>query len=472
MMTESTLMDSLHDTTQLVAQTPTAPLLTAGPSILLVDDEPNILQALRRLFRAQGYQIAMAHGGQEALEIMQSEQFDLVISDMRMPEMSGAQFLAQAYQKWPETMRILLTGYADMASTVDAINDGHIFRYIAKPWQDAEILLVVKQALEMKQLAEEKKRLERLTQQQNEQLKQFNQSLEAKVKARTAELEQTMGFLELANGDLKKNFVNSVKVFSGLIELRAGSLAGHSRRVADIAKAIAVAMKLPSSEVQDIVLASYLHDVGKIGLTDEVLDKPFLHLTTEERKTVMAHPAKGQHVLMAMEQLQAAAQIIRSHHERHDGEGFPDGLAGAAIPLGARIVAVANDFDALQIGTLQAKKLNRDEAIALIKKNSGKRYDPDVVEAFCSIVTGAVKATQSEHEREVASNDLRPGMKLARDIVARDGLLLLAADHVLDARVIEQIKYYERAHGKCLHVCVLNIAADDSSLVASANQAG
>ncbi|WP_424191554.1 HD domain-containing phosphohydrolase [Ampullimonas aquatilis] len=459
MTTDATLMDRVHDTGQLPVQTPATPAIVAGPSLLLVDDEPNILQALRRLFRAQGYQITLAHGGQEALDIMQSQSFDLVISDMRMPEMNGAQFLAQAYQKWPETMRILLTGYADIASTVEAINDGHIFRYIAKPWQDADILLVVKQALEMKLLAEEKLRLERLTQQQNEQLKQFNQTLEAKVKARTSELEQTMGFLELANGDLKKNFINSVKVFSGLIELRAGSLAGHSRRVADMAKAIAVAMKLPGSEVQDVVLASYLHDVGKIGLSDEVLDKPFLHLTTDERKAVMAHPAKGQQVLMAMEQLQVAAQIIRSHHERHDGEGFPDGLAGAAIPIGARIVAVANDFDALQIGTLQAKKLSREESIALIKKNAGKRYDPDVVEAFCSVVVSEVKVTQSEHEREVASNDLKPGMKLARDIVARDGLLLLAADHVLDARVIEQIKYYERTDGKSLHVCVLNVAA-------------
>ena len=140
----------------------------AKETILCVDDEPNILSSLRRLFRARGYQILVAQSGQEGLEILKTEAVDLVISDMRMPEMDGAQFLELVRQQHPDCIRILLTGYSEVHSIIAAINRGEIHRYISKPWDENDILLVVKQAMERKYLLDEKNRLERLTQQQND----------------------------------------------------------------------------------------------------------------------------------------------------------------------------------------------------------------------------------------------------------------------------------------------------------------
>jgi response regulator RpfG family c-di-GMP phosphodiesterase len=156
------------------------------PVILCVDDEANILAALRRVFRPLGYQVLVAESGKEALQILeQGGQVDLVISDMRMPEMDGARFLAEVRRRWPEIVRMLLTGYADMESTVAAINEGQIYRHISKPWNEDELLITVRGALERRVLEQEKRRLERLTAEQNLELKRLNAGLEEKVSERT-----------------------------------------------------------------------------------------------------------------------------------------------------------------------------------------------------------------------------------------------------------------------------------------------
>ncbi|MBY0572504.1 MAG: response regulator, partial [Undibacterium sp.] len=215
-------------------------LVEQMPTLLFVDDEPNILMALRRLFRAKGYRILTAESGALGLEILSKEHVDLIVSDMRMPVMDGARFLEQVRQKWPHTIRLLLTGYSDIQSILDAINRGEIYRYITKPWDDNDIALVIQHALERQALEKEKNRLEQLSRAQNEQLKLLNASLEAKVAARTADLNKERESVLVANEKLKVNFITSIKVFSSLIEMRGGNLSGHSRRVADLARKLAI----------------------------------------------------------------------------------------------------------------------------------------------------------------------------------------------------------------------------------------
>ncbi len=416
--------------------------------LLCVDDEPNILSALRRLFRHDGYQVTVANSGAEGLQVLASQEIDLVISDMRMPEMDGAQFLNQVRQGWPDTMRILLTGYADITSTIEAINKGEIFRYVSKPWDDQEMLATVRQALQLKALAREKTRLEALTQQQNEELKDLNANLELKVMERTVELRK-------AHDKLKTSFLTSIKVFANLIELREGALAGHSRRVADVARKLGSRLGVEGAALQDIFLAGLLHDVGKIGLKDEILAKPVTQMTGDELGQYRKHAAKGEQSLMALEELRGAARLVRAHHERFDGTGFPDGLAGEAIPLGARILALANDYDGLQIGIISPRRLYPDDAAKLIVESSGKRYDPRVVEAFRQWRSGV---EEPQGEPEVALGGLKPGMILARDLVSRDGVLLLAADHVLDDMLIRQIREYAATEG--LHQLTLAVRTE------------
>jgi len=411
-------------------------------TLLLVDDEASILSSLRRLLRPAGYTIHTAESGAAGLEILEREPVDLVISDMRMPEMNGAQFLEQVCQRWPTTVRILLTGYADVGSTIDAINRGEIFRYISKPWDDNQLTLTLRDALESSRLRKENARLLALTQAQNEELTQLNAGLEQKVTERTAEIEQVNSFLNLANDRLKQNFLVSIKMFSGLMELRGGTMVGHSRRVADLARKLAVLLELPAKEQQDIFVAGLLHDIGKIGFPDSLLGRAVSKMNGEEMGAYRRHPVAGEAALMPLAELKDAARIIRAHHERYDGQGYPDGLQGEAIPLGARILCVANDYDGLQIGTLTEKRMSPEEARSMLIQTRGKRYDPRVLDAFVAMMGGPVQEVTGE--KPVLAADLRPGMVLARDFFGRDGVLLLAADYVLDALLVRQIQDVDR----------------------------
>ncbi|MCX7165411.1 MAG: response regulator [Rhodocyclales bacterium] len=414
-------------------------------TLLLVDDEANILSSLRRLLRPAGYRIHTAESGQAGLEILEREPVDLVVSDMRMPEMNGAQFLEQVRKRWPATMRILLTGYADVSSTIDAINRGEIYRYISKPWDDTQLTLTIRDALESSRLRNENTRLLALTKAQNDELSQLNAGLEQKVTERTAEIQQVNSFLNLANERLKQNFVVSIKMFSGLMELRGGTMVGHSRRVADLARKLAARLEVPAKDQQDIFVAALLHDIGKIGFPDSLLGRPVSKMSGDEMGVYRKHPAAGESALMPLAELKAVASIIRAHHERFDGQGFPDGLQGAFIPLGARILSVANDYDGMQIGTLSEKRSSPEEARAMLAQTSGKRYDPQVLDAFFAMI--GAQAQEIVVEKAVPAAELRAGMVLARDFVGRDGVLLLAADYVLDMPLVRQIQDMDRREG-------------------------
>ncbi|MDD2923861.1 HD domain-containing phosphohydrolase [Rhodoferax sp.] len=413
-----------------------------------MDDEPSILSALRRLFRAKGFQVKVAEGGQAGLEMLENEPVDLVISDMRMPEMDGVTFLEQVRQRWPDTMRLLLTGYADITSIMGAINRGEIYRYIAKPWDDNDIILIVRGALQHHALELEQKRLQALVQQQNEELKTLNTSLEIKVEERTAELKRANTALHGANERLKNNFITSIKVFTSLIELRNSHIAGHSRRVADLARRLAIQLELDNKQVQEIFVAGLLHEVGKVGFDDEMLETPIVMLNTRQLVEFRKHPARAAQLLLPLGELKGSVEIIGAQLERFDGAGYPNQLSGTNIPIGARILSVACDYDSLQIGVLAQRKLDVVQAQNAVVQGSGRRFDPDVVEAL--VVLHGVQSREQlkknqPQERTMSLYDLEPGMVLSRDLVTPSGLLMLTAGHVLDDLVIRKILEFQRS---------------------------
>ncbi|MES2047110.1 MAG: HD domain-containing phosphohydrolase [Pseudomonadota bacterium] len=421
------------------------------PRILCVDDEPNILSSLRRLFRGKGYEVLVANSGQEGLAMLETEHIDLIISDMRMPIMDGAAFLEKVRARWPDTLRLLLTGFADIQSIINAINRGEIYRYITKPWDDNDIILVVKQALERKELEKEKKRLEELTLRQNDELKELNNSLEQKVLQRTNELKSAHDSLIGANEKLRNSFLTSIKVFSNVIEMRSGKLVGHSRQVADLARKIARKMKLNPSEIQDVFVAGLLSDIGKIGFTDELINTPMSQLSSDQLGAFHKHTIRAEQLLMPLDDLLVAAKIIRSQHERYDGLGLPEGLHGDLIPLGARILSVASDFHQLQIGMLTSKRLFADEAKAFIIKGAGNRYDPMVIEAFKRVFD----VNDVEHPLQTINvKNMLPGMVLASDLISKEGLLLLPAEYVLEQNVIEKLRLFTAGREENMQVSV------------------
>lgn len=429
-----------------------APALGA---VLLVDDEVNILSALRRLFRPLGYRIHTAESGPAGLAILEEEPVDLVISDMRMPQMSGVEFLAEVAQRWPAVTRILLTGHADLASTVDAINRGHIYAYFSKPWEDNDIRLAVQHALEQKRLREERDRLLEQNQRQNAELKALNFSLEQKVRERTEELRQTNLFLELAYQQLQESYYAAIPTFANLVQLREGPGAGHGVRVAELARAVADYMGLDQDDVRHIYFAGLLHDIGKLSWPDELLRTPYTRLTALERKVVEKHPIIGQAILMGLEPLQKTAQFIRHHHEEYNGKGYPDRLLGEQIPLGARILAIANEYDGLRSGTLLGEDLSALDARSFIQERRDRRYDSAVVDALFAVLDAKERGAELIRELRLGPEQLMPGMVLSRDLLNGDGVLLLTKGYRLTEMVVRKLNSFAEEDKSHLVVHVL-----------------
>ncbi|WP_353091962.1 HD domain-containing phosphohydrolase [Methylibium sp.] len=415
-------------------------------TLLAVDDEPNILAALRRLFRATGWRILTAAHAEEALALLATEPVDAVLSDMRMPGMDGVQFLERVSRGWPRTARLLLTGQADLGSTIAAINRGRLHRYITKPWNDDELVLTLRQVAQGQQLEAEKQALERLTQQQNDELKTLNSSLEIRVASRTEEL-------AAANHRLKRNYLTSIKAFTALIELRGSAQVGHARQVADLTRRIAQAMTLDADTAHDLPIAALLHDIGQIGLSDAVLARPVNRLDSDELRRYRLHPVLGEQALLASDDMQGVAPLIRAHHERWDGLGFPDGLRGAAIPLGARILAVADTFEDLRSGRIDGHALSPLDARRAVLAARGSQFDPSVVDAFAGLFSAAPPKPAVATLR-LRTADLRAGQTLAQDFVSLEGVLLLSAGQRLNDDLIGRICAFERKHGLALKLGV------------------
>lgn len=251
--------------------------------------------------------------------------------------------------------------------------------------------------------------------------------------------------LTQATEKLKQSFMTSIKVFSNLVELRGGQLVGHGRRVADMARAIALELQCSADDTQEVFVAGLLHDIGMIGLSDASLRKPIPKLSADELETYKGHCVTGEHSLMALVDMQPVARLIRSHHERFDGGGFPDALRGADIPLGSRIIAVADAYDDLLHGHMGVRQLSIPDVKTLLLHTKGSQFDPDVVDAFMRATQ--VRSVKPNQPLLLDTGALRDGMVLAADLVSPGGVLMLTADHVLTDEMIQRIKRFEQREG-------------------------
>ncbi|WP_372982800.1 HD domain-containing phosphohydrolase [Marinobacter sediminum] len=415
--------------------------------LLLVDDEENILRSLQRSLRNEPYEVKTARSGEEALTVMGSQRIDLIISDARMPGLDGPTLLAKVKAQYPWCIRILLTGYTDITSTVKAINDGQIYRYIKKPWDDDELRLIIRQALAFQYSERRRKALEQLTQKQNQELQELNANLEDRVKSRTAELKETADMLDSAYKDLRQSYVTATEVFSTLLNKRLPADRQPNGKVVLLVKAYAEFAKLDADVSDNLAMAAALYNLGKLTWPDELFNTPSELLKKDQRLEFQKYPVTGEQLLMPLDQLKETATIIRHHQERWNGQGQPDELEANQIPFGSRLLKIAVDYTELQAGLVLSRKVSRNEAIQLIAKYRGRLYDPNLADQFLTMLTDVAPDIEPADDsvQEIDVLRLEPGMVLARNLYSGSGMLLLKEGKSLTGTLIDKLTAFERA---------------------------
>jgi response regulator RpfG family c-di-GMP phosphodiesterase len=415
------------------------------PGILFVDDEPNILSALRRLVMDEDFHVVTVTSGREGLEQLKSTpDIGVIVSDQRMPEMTGVEFLEQARIMAPQALRILLTGYADMEATIAAINQGGAYRYITKPWDDQSLLMTLREAAEQYRLKRENERLNQIISRQNEELRQWNTRLKSRVLEQTAEIRKKNEELRKKNTRLKNNYRDTIGALSGLLEMRAPHMQYHARNVSALAMAVAAELNLTEAERDDLQVAALLHDIGEIGTPDKLLRKRTEDLLGDELEVYLQHTVRGQMAIDTIADVRSAGVLIRHHHEHYDGSGYPDGLAAEAIPLGARIIGMADYIDR---NLSRHDKHGLELVLTMLQGNLGSHFDPELYPLFDKVVRdyyGPPADANGMVQKVLQPKDLCRGMILNDDLFSATGLLLLSRNSVLDEEAIAAIlRYHE-----------------------------
>ncbi len=416
--------------------------MPSAHTLLFVDDEENILRALSRLFHRGPHEVLTAAGGDEALEILRTRQVSLIITDYRMPGMNGIEFLARAREIQPEAIRVVLTGYADAQAAMDAINDGQVYRFLPKPWDDRALVEMVETALEDLDLRREHAALQEQVHRQNEELRKLNEELEMRVQDRTRDLQRALKRSDELNQTLRQQNLAIIKAFAGLLDLRSQDLGGHCRRVAGLVPEVCSRLGMRDRQaVQDVIVAALLHDIGKIGLPDAMLMKDPRRLGAGEREEMRKHPVLGEGQIQVVEGLSGVARIVRHHHEHVDGSGYPDGLGGEDIPLGARIVHVIDAYDRMTRGGVR-KGSEEKLVLEAMDRRVGRQFDGHVFNALLDALERRRDAYDASREKKVPLCALREGMVLSRDLRTRNGILLVPKDEPIKPSYLEKIRNF------------------------------
>ncbi len=402
------------------------------PKILIVDDEANILQSLRRTLRKFDVEVATTTSPIEALRLVQEQTFAVVISDQRMPEMEGTRLLEQVRLLSPDATRIILTGYADIKASMDAINKGAVYRYLNKPWDDGELRTTLRQAVDRFLLTQENRRLQAVTARQNAELKDLNENLKKKVMERTWEV------LRL-NQMLEQSFLYAVQAMARMAEMHGTVGGSHAKRVATLSKEVGKRMGLAGKDLLQLEVAATLHDIGKVQVDPMLLRKPEDQLEDAERAVLREHPVHGEAIVSMVPNLEDACRFVRHHHERFDGNGYPDGLSGAIIPIGARIIAAVNAYDKIVNTRTAIGVVPPAQALRIVQGRTSTEFDPQVVEALGHVVRELEGAAAHGNELEVELKDLRPGMVLSKNLLSSRGQLLLKQNSLVQQDVIDRL---------------------------------
>jgi response regulator RpfG family c-di-GMP phosphodiesterase len=360
--------------------------------VLVVDDELPVCALLTETFTAHGFESRSCNDGKAALEALEREEFDVVMSDLNMPGMSGMELLAKVREIYPRVAILMATGVNDVRTGIEAMKRGAA-DYVVKPFDLEAVVASVRRALEMKAMQTE--------------LEEYRQNLERMVGERTKQLEAARRRIELV-------YDETLEALGAALDLRDTETAGHSQRVTRYSLNMAQAMDCSGDQLKQIARGSYLHDIGKIGIPDSILLKEG-KLTPEEIQVMQTHVRIGYELVSRIAFLAGAAEIVLTHQERYDGTGYPQGLMGREIPLGSRIFSVADTLDAMTSDRPYRRALPFAAAREEITRESERQFDPEVVKVFLSIP----EAVWDDIRHDVASS--RHALRKPLSLLARPG---------------------------------------------------
>jgi putative nucleotidyltransferase with HDIG domain len=330
--------------------------------ILVVDDEAHVRSMIAATLERQGYEVLLASGGREALEAIDQESFELILTDIVMQEGNGLALLERIHGQNPNLPVIMVTAIHDISVAIDSMRRG-AYDYLLKPFEREHLVATVQRALEHRQALQESRT--------------YQQNLEQVVRARTEMLRQAME-------DLEHSYDVTLEALGDALDLKDSETEGHSKRVTAYTIALARAMSISPAEIKVIARGAFLHDIGKMAIPDEILRKPG-KLTSGEQEIMREHCARGYQMLRKIPFLAEAAEIVFTHQEHYDGTGYPSALKSATIPIGARIFAVADTLDAITSDRPYRQARTFDAAREEIIRCSGTQFDPAVVEVYLKI---------------------------------------------------------------------------------------
>jgi putative nucleotidyltransferase with HDIG domain len=347
--------------------------------VLLVDDEPTVCQLMNEALFREGYECRSCQSGEEALGLLKKEPFDVVIADLYMPGLSGMSLIEEGRKVRPESAFLMATGESDARVGVQAMKNGAV-DYLVKPFPMSSLVASVRRAQES----------QRRTAEMADGVRHFK-ILAAKRRTK----------LQKALQKLNRAYEETIEMLGGVLDVRDNEAAGHAHRVSRYALEIAKRLDLPQEQWKDFVRGAFLHDIGKIGIPDEILLKPG-KLTSEEMAVMRTHVIIGYNLLRNLDYLSTASAIVLSHHERYDSKGYPRGLKGSEIPLEARIFSLADTLDAITTDRPYRKARSFADARTEIIGESGRQFDPAIVKAFLCIPEEAWQNIREEIDARMA----------------------------------------------------------------------
>ncbi|MFQ3193273.1 MAG: response regulator RpfG family c-di-GMP phosphodiesterase [Colwellia sp.] len=404
--------------------------LYADMTVLCVDDEIIILRTLQRLFHHKSYKIIVANSAKNALEILEKTAINIIVSDIRMPEIDGANLLEKVANSYPDTYRIVLSGYADFESTVKAINLGKINRFINKPWHNDDLINAVEEGLEIIRLKQENQNLKRKIEKKNTLLNGLNHDLEEKVNLRTKQIRASLTINERDNKAGERMLFNFIAISPNLN-------ADFAKNVGQLAGRLAEKFNIDKEALHDIRLSGFLNEIGLLGFDSTLVCTPFNLLNFEQKKIFMTQGVIAQQILSPAQRLNGVKEILT--YQFYSLEELKNKVNSKTL-LACKILSVARDYWRFSGGKIDIKKLEHKQILLALNKSKGIKYSKEVLD-----ILRANPELVDDHidEKGLTTRQLLPKMILKNNLFSIHNLLILAEGHEFTEHSIDKIIEYE-----------------------------